>query len=425
MRTVPSGQVVFRRSVILLGGSLMAMILWFVLQDPAEGLRADWVSFDNAGSRLVNGETIYRPWNGTTEPFPYLYPPFALWLALPLAFGGFYTSLVMSVAFTFGAFLGGIKLLTRVATSGDLPLPTPAAVTTGIIAAVTTGAAFNSSLIGQYSGVYVFAVGLGLWLYANDRPVLGGMALSILLLKPNIAIAIPVVLVWSRSWKSLLGFSAGSVLAFVASIPFGLEQWSGFITNVRQIADFQAEGIIPTERMITFNAMFEELFGTSPESLVGVGAWLIFTGLTGVATLVVWTPSRLRESPQRAFCVLAIFVIIANPRMFFYDGTLVVFGVVGLWLLPAGVLGERTRHVFPVVGAILWLASWGGAFTILNLLVAPVGALLIVLVAIEAFTQSGRGEGESFEDEVVPDIDFDTSVGQGASWGDGPAAAAA
>ena len=73
MLGVPRGQAWFRRVALVLGGTLIVMVVWSVIQEGAvEGLRTDWTAFDNAASRLLAGEDIYRPWDGEVETLPYL-----------------------------------------------------------------------------------------------------------------------------------------------------------------------------------------------------------------------------------------------------------------------------------------------------------------------------------------------------------------
>ena len=381
----------------------MVLAIGTVSQEGLEGIRTDWTAFDNAASRFLGGEQIYVPWDAEVEPLPYLYPPFALWLAIPLGLVGFLGSYMLSAGSALAAFFGGIWLLRRVAERGEVRRERSTSINTGIVAACTTGTAFSSVLIGQYSGLYVLAVGLGLWLFMNDRQALAGLALAILILKPNIAIALVVVLFWSRSWRVLAGFGAGTVGALVSTIPFGLGAWSGFWANLQQMADLQAMGIVPARKMVTFVSAVVELTGTSATSPLAIGSWLAFTTVVGVATLVVWAPKRFAESPQRAFAVWAIFVIIANPRMFFYDGTLVIFGVLALWSLPSGMLGTRSKRLLPAIAGGLWLASWGAVVSALNLLVAPLGGLLITVVAYETWRE-GRNTG-SVDATVVSVLD--------------------
>ena len=65
-------------------GLIVYLLAVWVLEDPIGNLDTDWRAFVNTGNRLREGSELYRPIDIETEPLPWLYPPFALWLALSL-----------------------------------------------------------------------------------------------------------------------------------------------------------------------------------------------------------------------------------------------------------------------------------------------------------------------------------------------------
>ena len=381
--SIPVAQHWLRRLAIVLAGAITVMIGARILEDPRELLQTDWTAFDNAADRLFAGETIYRPWNAESEPLPYLYPPYALLLAAPLALLGFFGSWAISAALSAVTAVVGFRFAMKASELDDSSDRLKVARGTAMTLAVTTGTVISSVVIGQYSGIYVLAFGLGLWLYVEDRRFAAGLALALLMLKPNIAIAIPVVLVWSRSWPVLKGFGLGAALALVSSVPFGLGLWGDFFDNVSNMSRLQAEGRGTASKSVNFAGMFEQLSGARFDSPITIAAWLVFTSVVGVGTLWVWRPEVFRQSPHRAFGVLAMFVVIANPRMFFYDGALVVFGFLCLWTLPERLLSEQTRNRLGFLAFIGWVSSWGAVFNALNVFVAPVGALAIAFVVLD------------------------------------------
>ena len=97
---IPRRHLWARRVAIVGAGILTFMLAAWVLSDPVENLSTDWTAFDAAADRLFAGEAVYRPYDAETEPLPYLYPPFALWLALPLGLFGFAGSFILSALFT-------------------------------------------------------------------------------------------------------------------------------------------------------------------------------------------------------------------------------------------------------------------------------------------------------------------------------------
>lgn len=382
-----------RRISIVSTAVLVILLAAWVRTDPRVNLETDWTSFDNAAERLFAGEPVYVPWS-VDEPLPYLYPPFVLILAAPLGLLGFYGSWVFSAFFTLSTFLGGIWLLSKTVSG------THVARTTGLIVATFSGSVVAAALVGQYSGLYVLAFGLAAWLWHHDRQLLAGVALAFLVMKPNIALVVPVALVWARSWRALGGFGLGTVGAFGLSVPFGLDRWSGFVSNVQQMGELQRADAVFPEKMVTIVGSLQETFDLSSTSLVTLSLWLGSCAIVGVATLVVWTRAEVERQPVRAFGVLAVFAVIANPRMYFYDGTLVIFGFLAIWLTLDSWGGGLARRWIPRLCAALWFFSWGGVFASLNAFVGPLAAVGLVVVAVDTCQQRAvRSEFDSNLDD--------------------------
>ena len=382
MTAVPRGHRLAKRLAILSTAVVVTMLVSWVSADPVERLQTDWTAFDNAANRLLAGESVYRPITGDGfEEFPYLYPPFVLWLALPLATVSFSGSFLLSSATTLFSYLAGLRLFRSCERRGGDPFSSAA---TGMVIATASGVAVTATLVGQYSGLYVLSLGAAALLYTRDRTAAAGLILAALWIKPNIAIAVPVVLFWSRSWRVFSGFAAGTVGLLAASLPFGLERWGGFVDNARQIAELQERGEVPVRKMITVLSSIQTIFGLEAASSVSLVIWLAVAGVLGAAVLALWTPERLAESPVRAFAVFALFVVAANPRMYFYDGTLVAFGMFGLWVGAHQGVSVGSRRVVAVLAAVIWVGLWGGVFSSLNPIVGPTAAAAVIIAALSA-----------------------------------------
>ncbi len=377
-----------RRISIVSTAVLVILLAAWVRTDPRVNLETDWTSFDNAAERLFAGERVYVPWSDD-EPLPYLYPPFVLVLAAPLGLLGFYGSWVFSLCLTLSSFGGGIWLLSKTVSGADVDR------STGLIVATFSGSVVTAALVGQYSGVYVLAFGLAAWLWHNDRQLLAGVALAILVMKPNIAVVVPVALIWARSWRALAGFGLGTVGALVLSVPVGLDKWSGFVSNAQQMGELQRADAVFPEKMVTIVGSLQATFELSSTSLVTLALWLGSCAVVGVSTLVVWTRTEVERQPVRAFGVLAVFAVIANPRMYFYDGTLVAFGFLAIWLTLDSWGGGLGHRWIPRLCAALWFFSWGGVFSSLNAFFGPLAAVGLVAVAVD--TRQQRRVSESFD----------------------------
>lgn len=343
----------------------------------------DWTAFDTAADRLVSGETIYRPWDREAEPLPYLYPPFALWLTVPLAFVGFWGSFALSTLTPLAAYITGLCKLAK-AQLGDVDRGT------GLILCVASGPAIGASLIGQYSGLYVMAVGGAALLYTRDRRVLAGMVLAFLWIKPNIAVVVPFAIVWSRSWRMFRGFSGGTALVLALSLPFGLDQWSGFLSNAQNMAELQEGGLVPVGKMVTVLSSIQTIFGLEAAVGPSVAIWLLIALVLGIAVLMLWTPTKLAASPVRAFASLAIFAVAANPRVYFYDGSLLLMGMYGLWMHAVVGGGKAARRWMPLLAMLVWFGAWGSLFPVLNPIAGPAAGLGLLLAASDSRITSAR-----------------------------------
>lgn len=377
-RGIPTSHRWARRGAVFGAGVILFMLAAWVGTDPVENLSTDWTAFDNTADRVLSGEEVYRPYNGTTEPLPYLYPPYALWLTLPLGAVGFAGSFVLSALLSFVCLATGLIWMGR-SQLGRVDR------TTGVIVGLASGSAISSTLIGQYSGIYALAIGGAAQAWSRDRHGVAGAFLAMLWLKPNLAIAVPVVLLWSRSWRALQGFVLTTALIMLASLPFGLHQWNGFFSNAKMMADLQEDGVVPFRKMVTLVGSVQTLLPVDSTDPALIIFWLGSTAILGVAVLSLWTRPALLESPTRALGALALFIVAANPRLYFYDSTLVVVGMFGIWLAAHGSAASNSGQAVRVVSALAvlgWFGLWGGVFVSVNTIVGPVSAFAIVTTAV-------------------------------------------
>lgn len=382
---------VLRFGALAVAGVLILMMIAWVVSDPVENLQTDWTAFDNAGDRIVSDETVYRPWSEDAEPLPYLYPPFALWLALPLSALGFWLSYTYSALLCFGGYALGLGFFGKLTDSSENRL-----VATTL--AIASGAAMGSTLIGQYSGLYVGFLGAAAFLFVRDKQLLAGVALSLLWLKPNIAIAVPVVLVWSRSWRALGGMTAGTAGLVIASLPFGTNQWGEFVEALRRMAELQQAGLVPVDKMVTALSSIQTIFGLEDATRTSTIIWVVIASVLGVSVLLPWTKERVSSDPLRAVAALALFVVAANPRMYFYDATVAVLGMFGVWASAQNGRREREGRWLSVLCLLVWVGSWGSIWLSMNILVGPVAGLALIVVAASCVSEGRLGGERSVAD---------------------------
>lgn len=144
------------------------------------------------------------------------YPPPLLFLAIPLAclplVGGFLVWTVATATFLWGVLrASGMRA--------------------GVALAVTLSpAALENALVGQNGALTAAALAGGL-LLAPRRPIAAGALLGLLVLKPQLGLLVPVVLIARRNWQAL-GWAAafGLALCGAALAVFGWQAWHDYLT---------------------------------------------------------------------------------------------------------------------------------------------------------------------------------------------------
>jgi hypothetical protein len=224
---------------------------------------------------------------------------------------------------------------------------------------------------GQITGVMLGLVGLlGLFL-ARMKEVPAGIALGLLVLKPQIAgILAPVVFLRSFPARprfalaSLLTLGALAIASLIVSPGWPLE-WLGELGGRR----LRVAGLLPTSWGLS-----ADLFGTQAVALVLIAALVL-----GVALIVRRTPGHL----EFAAIVLPISLFV-SPYAWSYDHLVLVFPW-ALCVATASRLAGSARGALLIatalVGAILPWCLYAIAFTrgleTLNALIPALTALLV------------------------------------------------
>jgi hypothetical protein len=286
------------------------------------------------------------------------YPPHFLLFIWPLGYLSFTAALTTFLLVTFALFAVSIVVFHRkFARGADLKLTFLALIPYALI---TTYATQN--------GFFTAAVTLLALTFMNDRPVVAGLALAVLTVKPQLGFLFPLVALLDRNW-ALLRWATLFTLVLVAlsAILFGLTAWRDFFVN-----------IIPNQQavMATWNGTFLFMMPTTFGSLrvLGIDPSLAF-GLhclvaiaAGVATW--WLLRRLRDPLPRAFVLLAGTLLI-SPYAFNYD--------MGALCVTAALVAQipQARHLRTAAIGIALIAVFPGLLAHLALSRLPVTPLLL------------------------------------------------
>lgn len=140
---------------------------------------------------------------------PFLNPPPLAWLAAPLT----------ALPFDLAIWLWTLLLIVAVALTWYLVAPGSGLVRVAYLALFLGlfPTAFGL-MVGQPVGLVAAAVAVSWWLAQRDRPVLAGVALSLIALKPQLALLVPLCLVASGRTRIFVAWFAATVAIGVAAL---------------------------------------------------------------------------------------------------------------------------------------------------------------------------------------------------------------
>ena len=167
---------------------------------------------------------------------PWLYPPTMLLLVAPLAFVPFLPALLLFFA---GSFLCYARAVTGLSgLRAHLPQPRLAA-----LAVLAFPGVFTAAVAGQ-NAILTAAIAAFALRHLERRPVVAGLLISLLAVKPQMAVLFPLVLIAARAWRAFAAAAAGTVLLVAASAALcgsaALHGFFGGMSTVREIMLAQA-----------------------------------------------------------------------------------------------------------------------------------------------------------------------------------------
>jgi hypothetical protein len=301
----------------------------------------------------------------------FFYPPPYLLFCAPLAALPFFWSMA--------AFMGAT------ASAYALAVSRAAASAWVAIAAVFSPAVLVNLITGQNGMLTAAFVGGGLTLM-DRRPRLAGLVLGLMVIKPHLALAVPIALVLSRRW-TVLGFAALSAFSLMALATgcFGWEVWRGFLANMSYGRRVLEDGLVPFSLFQSAFALARMLggHGFAAYALQGISA--------GAALAVLIWAQRRRVSPALERSLIVLASLLVTPYVLHYDLVVLVFPSV--WLLT-----EWVDRGFPRWGKLVLLALYllpiaifvfpGGHFGLLGMI-----ALLAYLGrGVRGTSHAGPGE---------------------------------
>lgn len=321
----------------------------------------DFVNLWSAGRLAIEGQTAllydveaYQAWQRAAlgpgiDNHNYSYPPVSLLYAPLFGLLPYLAALALWLLLSATLFLIAARpWLARLGMHGWLALILP------------------STLLCLWAGHYGLILG-ALWLFAwhwlDERPLRAGVAIGLMLVKPHLAVLMPLMLVRRGAWRAFAAASATVALLVTASaLAFGPALWRTYVESTSRLQLALVEEP---------DTLFGLMMPTPAPALYALGlseplVWVMQSLIVlAVVALLLW---RQPADRYRAGAAAAVATFLVLPYGFNYD--LTVVGVAALMLLAnASRSGKRAEAV--VAGLALALPPAMMFLGAVNFRVAP------------------------------------------------------
>ena len=231
-------------------------------------------------------------------------------------------------------------------------------------------------------GHYGFLFG-ACWLLAfrmvDRRPILAGSVIAAFVLKPQMAVMIPLVLVARRNWAAIAS-SAGFAAIYLATsyLFYGPGAWNAFFSGAvgNQLTLIDAHG-----------AAFAKMSASAATAILDKGgSWTLALSIQAVLAIsgitLVWVAAKRGVDSGRLALLAATATFLVLPYSLNYDLTVVAIAALATMTDDAATPIERT------MASLGFIAPQVGIF--LALLSLPVTALMIAALAMAQFRVAMR-----------------------------------
>lgn len=387
-------------SIILIAAYVLIMGGWALLASRGADLSGqplgyDFITFYAAGKLGLAGDPLgvfaldrmYAAQMAVVESqgfYLWNYPSTFLLVATPLALMPYALAFVV---FAFGGLALFLAFVRRFEPSG-----------LALLLVLAMPATFFNLVQGQVTFLAAVLLGCGL-LLPERRPVLAGICIGLLAIKPHIAVLVPFAFAAAGYWRAFIAAAITATLVFLAAtFAFGADYWPAFLANFRTVALVLDEGMLPWRKMPTIYAA-ARLLGI-PDA-VALALQFASAALALVLTVRVWLRPGALELKAAFLVVATLFV---SPYFFDYDMLLLVVPMGALVArIRAGTAEPGTRAALVLAGVSPMLAPFIADLLHLQLmpvLLAVLGALVWRRLAAEAGSAFARPSPLAATDSV-------------------------
>lgn len=288
---------------------------------------------------------------GTTGVMPWTYPPQFDLLLAPLALLPGWAAYLLFTTITLAAYLMTLRVIAGNNLALVLVIFFPAI-------AITISIGQNGLLTGALIGLICINV--------ERRPVLSGLALGVMVIKPHLAVAAGIYMLLTRRWSAVLAAATVVVASsLICTFVFGPQIWIAWLGSIREAASYLEDGRYQLFRMISAYAALYKA-GLPP-----AGAFWGQMAMAALALVAVALAIARGPSSRFVLGVVSVASVMISPYAYDYD--LPIVGI-GLALLLPDLVSLASPRERGTIYALLLLANAYGLMQSARLSTENVGA---------------------------------------------------
>ncbi|HXH23561.1 MAG TPA: glycosyltransferase family 87 protein [Dehalococcoidia bacterium] len=275
-------------------------------------------AFDLIGDEYVKARLLTRG--------NYYNPPLVAILQAPLTLLGFKWAFWTFSLISAGAFAAFVLLFWWLGRGiPELPLV--------LLGTVAFQPVHEAIIMGHLSLFFVFALGAGFFALRADRPVLAGLLLSLLALKPQWAILPGLFLLVRGEWRALASMGLAAMLLFFA--PFLVAGFGTFADYVEFLRGQSSVDVGNAPHMFSWNGFLSKLEANQIAEVytADVNEPLLYAlqALTLAVVVIVW----LGRDLYLGVAATIVGMLLLSTHSVWYDWAFLVVAAAALTLRPA------------------------------------------------------------------------------------------
>ena len=210
-------------------------------------------------------------------------------------------------------------------------------------------AIWSNQLLGQ-NGALTAALLIGGLYNTRSRPILAGVLLGLLTVKPHLGIIVPFCLLASRSYATIVSAAVTAAAMVVCSgLLFGFEIWPLFFSETGPLMTRILEAPYPQAYHTHAATLFMTMRSLGAGLPLAYGLQLVACVTAASFALWLWRPANLLDHRSKV-AITGVLAILATPYGYTYDSAPLYLAVA--WFL----LHERRPNL--LFFGVIWFSSF-------------------------------------------------------------------